>query len=240
MANFIKRSVHAERPTYDLAFRSYMVRIFAYMSAALAITGITSYFTFASGFITYLYLNNHITVLGWLVTFAPVVMVMLISSNITNLNINSIRVLLSAYSFLIGLSLSSIFMVYATLEIARVFFITAILFLTMSIYGYTTKKDLTSVGSFMMMGLIGIIIASLVNLFLRSPAIYFVTSIISIFIFIGLTAYDVQRLKDSFDYVGQDNDVRDRASLMGALVLYMDFINLFLSLLHIFGKKEKR
>ena len=136
-----------------------------------------------------------------------------------------------------GLSLSAIFQVYTGTSIARVFFITAGTFGAMSLYGYTTKKDLTTMGSFLIMGLIGICIASLVNLFLSSPALSFITSLLGVFIFIGLTAYDTQRIKLSY-VEGNDNESAGRSAIMGALTLYLDFINLFIFLLRFIGDRR--
>ena len=198
MSEYIRQTAYSTRSTYSLELRSYMVRIFSYMALALMITGAVSYFAFESHLIRYFYSPRGITGLGWLVTFAPIVMVFLVVPQIGTLHINTARFMLGLYSGVMGLSLSHIFIVYAAIEITRVFFIAASIFLTMSIYGYSTKRDLTSLGSFMMMGLIGVVIAYLVNIFLRSPAIYFVISVISVFVFIGLTAYDVQKLKENF------------------------------------------
>jgi FtsH-binding integral membrane protein len=178
--------------------------------------------------------------LGWLATISPLVLVLLVAPRIWSMGLNNLRLVLGVYSVLMGVSLSHIFITFAAIDITRVFFITAILFFAMSFYGYTTKRDLTSVGSFLIMGLIGIIIASIVNLFLQSPATYFIISVITIFIFIGLTAYDVQKLKKIFDQAVQTNNAIERICLIGALTLYMDFINLFLALLHIFGDRKKR
>ena len=198
MSEYIRQTAYSTRSTYSLELRSYMVRIFSYMALALIITGTTSYFTFETGLINSFYSPQGITGLGWLITFAPLVLVFFIVPAIGRMELNNCRLMLGIYSAVMGLSLSHIFIVYASIYITRVFFITASIFLTMSIYGYTTKRDLTSIGSFMMMGLIGVVIAYLVNIFLRSPAIYFVISVISVFVFIGLTAYDVQKLKENF------------------------------------------
>ncbi len=224
--------------TYDLQLRSYMVRVFSYMALALMLTGIASYLTFETGFINLFYSIQGITGLGWLVTFAPLVIVLLVVPKMGTMMLNDIRMALGLYSVLMGLSLSHIFITYAVIDITRIFFITACLFLIMSIYGHTTKRDLTSLGSLMMMGLIGVVIASLVNIFLKSASIYFVISVISVFVFIGLTAYDVQKLKDTFNSRYSDA-VQDRVSLLGALMLYMDFINIFITLLHLFGHRRR-
>jgi FtsH-binding integral membrane protein len=136
-----------------------------------------------------------------------------------------------------GASLSSIFMVYVGASIARVFFITAGTFAAMSLYGYTTKSDLSKLGSFLMMGLIGIIIASIVNIFIKSTQMEFIISILGVLIFVGLTAYDTQKIKDMY-YDGGDSEVMAKKSIMGALTLYLDFINLFIMLLRVFGQRR--
>lgn len=230
----------SEYRTYNAQLRSYMVRIFGYMSIALIITALTSYMTYETGLIRYFYNARGVTGLGWLVTFAPLALVLIIVPQIRTMDISNARLMLALYSAVMGMSMSHIFISYAGVDITRVFFISASLFLAMSLYGYTTKRDLTSLGSFMIMGLIGVLIASLVNIFLKSSAIYFIVSIISVFVFIGLTAYDAQKLKDNFYRVKYEGSDRERVSLMGALILYMDFINLFMALLHLSGDRKSR
>lgn len=233
------RRIVQKAEAYNLELRAYMVRIFNYMAVALVITGTTSYLTFETGLVSSFYSTEGISSLGWIVTFSPLIIAFLVMSGFKTMGLNDLKLLMVGYSVAMGLSLSHIFITYAALEITRVFFITASLFLAMSIYGYVTKKDLTNVGSFMIMGLIGIIIASLVNIFLKSAAIYFVISILSVFVFVGLTAYDVQKLKDNFNHIGYEYEGEEKRSLMGALILYMDFVNLFLALLHLFGNRKK-
>ena len=143
------------------------------------------------------------------------------------------------YSALMGLSLSSIFIVYTSISVIRTFFITSATFAGMSLYGYTTKKNLEGMGQFLMMGLIGIVIASVVNIFLKSSGVNFVVSILGVLIFSGLTAYDVQKLKQTYNYVGVNSDVEQKVAIIGALNLYMDFINLFLFLLRFVGNNRE-
>ena len=141
------------------------------------------------------------------------------------------------FAALMGASLASIFLVYTGASITRVFFITAGTFGAMSIYGYTTKRDLTKLGSFLMMGLIGIIIASIVNIFMKSSMMYFVISILGVLIFVGLTAYDTQKIKNMY-LASDDSEISGKKAVMGALTLYLDFINLFIMLLRLFGQRR--
>jgi FtsH-binding integral membrane protein len=173
----------------------------------------------------------------WVVALAPLGVVMYMSFGIRGMSASRAQTLFWVFSFLMGLSLSTIFLQYTGASIARVFFITSITFGSMSIYGYTTKRDLTGLGSFLFMGLIGIIIASIVNIFMQSPAIYFAVSILGVLIFVGLTAYDTQKIKNM--YMAYDSgEVAAKKAIMGALTLYLDFINLFIMLLRLFGQRR--
>ena len=168
---------------------------------------------------------------------APLGMVFFLSFKINSMSVTTARNTFLAYSALMGLSLASIFAVYTAESIARTFFISASMFLTMSLYGYTTKKDLSGMGSFMMMGLYGIIIASVVNLFLGSTQLQFVVSILGVIIFTGLTAWDTQKIK--LMYNGSDSKtINNKKALMSALTLYLDFINLFIMMLRLFGERR--
>jgi FtsH-binding integral membrane protein len=162
---------------------------------------------------------------------------MWMSFGLAKMRASKAQTLFWVFAALMGASLSSIFMVYVGASIARVFFITAGTFAAMSLYGYTTKTDLSKLGSFLMMGLIGIIIASIVNIFLKSSQMEFIISIIGVLIFVGLTAYDTQKIKDIY-YDGGDSEVMAKKSIMGALTLYLDFINLFIMLLRLFGQRR--
>jgi len=171
------------------------------------------------------------------VIFAPLVMVFFLSARINSMSLSGAQIAFWVFAALMGLSIASIFLVYAHASIARVFFITAASFGALSLYGYTTQRDLSAWGSFLFMGLIGIIIAMLVNLFLASSALQFAISVIGVLIFAGLTAYDTQQIKDMY-YVGDDGTVAGRKAVMGALRLYLDFINLFMMLLQLFGDRR--
>jgi FtsH-binding integral membrane protein len=175
--------------------------------------------------------------LMWLFVLAPLGLVMLLSFGINRLSAGTALTVFFIYAALLGLSLASIFLVYTHASITRVFFISAATFGATSLYGYTTQRDLTNVGSFMFMGLIGLIIASVVNIFLHSTGLDWAISVIGVTVFVGLTAYDTQRIKEMYD-VNDDGSISGRKAVMGALRLYLDFINLFLMLLRIFGNRR--
>ena len=219
---------------YNKELRDYMVAVYQYMAFALAITGMVAVGAASSPTFMSLIFG---TPLQWVVAFAPLVMVFFMGARITTMSSDAAKVSLAVFAALMGLSLSSIFLVYTGESIARLFFIAASVFGSMSLYGYTTKKDLTSFGSFLIMGLIGILIASIVNLFLASSAMQFIISFLGVIIFTGLTAYDTQRVKDSF-FMLPDRGKATNIAVYGALTLYMDFINLFVMLLQLFGHRR--
>ncbi|GGF00701.1 Bax inhibitor-1/YccA family protein [Stappia taiwanensis] len=243
----------AEAGVYDEGLRAYMLGVYNYMALGLAITGVlalaTVYFatttdpslavaTLGNGkMLSSLGYTIYASPLKWVVMLAPLAMVFFLSFRIQSMSASTAQTTFWAYAALMGVSLSSIFLVYTGGSIARVFFITAASFGALSLFGYTTKKDLSAWGSFLFMGLIGIIIASLVNLFLASSALQFAISVIGVLVFAGLTAYDTQQIKEMYD--GADgSEVAAKKSIMGALRLYLDFINLFLMLLQLFGNRE--
>ncbi|MFP6742179.1 MAG: Bax inhibitor-1/YccA family protein [Alphaproteobacteria bacterium] len=224
----------AARADIDEGLRSYMLRVYNYMGSALALTGIVAYLTANSPV-----MMNAIfgTPLMWVVMLAPLGLVFFLSAKIQTMSATAAQTTFWVFAVLMGMSLASIFVVYTGTSIARVFFITAGLFGTMSLYGYTTKRDLTGMGSFLMMGLIGIILASVVNWFLQSSALEFAISVIGVLVFVGLTAYDTQKIKEM--YAASDSAaVMSKKAIMGALRLYLDFINLFLMLLRLFGNRN--
>jgi FtsH-binding integral membrane protein len=175
--------------------------------------------------------------LMWVIVLAPLGMVFFLSFRIQKMSVSAAQTTFWVFATLMGVSLATLFAVYTAESITRVFFITAATFGAMSLYGYTTKRDLTAMGSFLFMGLIGIIIAMVVNIFLQSSAIQFAVSVLGVLIFVGLTAYDTQKIKEMY-YVGDDGTVAGRKAIMGALSLYLDFINLFLMLLRLFGNRN--
>lgn len=221
--------------TYDFALRDYMVKIYNSMAIALGISGAVAFLVASSPALMQLFFA---TPLAWVVMLAPLGFVMFFSYKLNSISAEKARIYLWIYSGLMGLSLATIFVVYTGTSIARVFFITASTFGAMSLYGYTTKKDLTGMGSFLMMGLIGLIIASIVNIFLKSSAMEFALSAIGTLIFVGLTAYDTQRIKQSYYHFAGNSEMVGKMAILGALNLYMDFINLFLMLLRFFGDRR--
>jgi FtsH-binding integral membrane protein len=220
--------------SYDEGLKAYMNTIYKYMSLALLITGLTSFAVSETALVGLIFG----TPLVYLVMIAPLLFVIYFSSKIWSMSPERARNNLWIYSAIMGVSLTSIFLVYTSTAIVRTFFITSATFAGMSLYGYTTKKSLSEMGSFMIMGLFGVIIASIINIFLKSAGMEFAISILGVIIFTGLTAYDVQKLKESYDYVGVNSDSREKVAIIGALNLYMDFINLFIMLLRLGGERK--
>ena len=231
----------------DEGLRAYMLKVYNYMATGILMTGIIALLTFkmsvvtdSSGSIVGLtQVGNAIYMSGlkWLVMLAPLGIVFYMSFGINKMSAAKAQTTFWIFAALMGLSLSSILLVYTGMSITRVFFICSATFGAMSIYGYTTKRDLTKLGSFLMMGLIGIIIASIVNIFMKSSMMYFVISILGVLIFVGLTAYDTQKIKNM--YAASDTgELMGKKAVMGALTLYLDFINLFIMLLRLFGQRR--
>lgn len=218
----------------DLGLRSYMQSVFNLMAMGLGLTGLVAFAVAQSPELVH---TLYMTPLKWVVLLAPLGLVFYLGYSVQKLSQATAQLLFWVYSGLMGLSLGTIFLLYTSQSITRVFFITASMFLAMSLYGYTTKKDLTSMGSFMIMGLIGVVIAGLVNIFLQSSAMQFVISVLGVVIFTGLTAYDVQRIKDMY-YESAAGEALGKVAVMGALTLYLDFINLFMALLRLFGDRR--
>lgn len=229
----------------DEGLRSFMLKVYNYMASALILTGLVAYFASGSEAfvqaVTTTKANGMVgpSMLGWVVMLAPLAFVLFLGAGVQRFSQSTGQALFWAFSAVMGLSLYYIFQIYTGTSIVRVFFITAGTFGAMSLYGYTTQRDLTKLGSFLMMGLIGIILASLVNIFLASSALAFATSIIGVFIFIGLIAYDTQKLKSMYySFAGMGDEGLGKAAIMGALSLYLDFINLFITLLRFFGERR--
>src|SRR6202051_3585481 len=220
-------------PLIDAGLRDHMQRVSGYMAGGMALTGIVAYAAAASGF----YQSIAGTGLIWIVMLAPLAFVLAISFGIQRMSAGTAMLLFWLYAAVMGLSLGGIFLVYTGTSIARVFFITAATYGAISLYGYTTRSDLSGFGSFLMMGLIGIVIAALVNIFVGSSALQFAISLIGVLVFVGLTAYDTQRIKEM--YLDSDSaEIADKKAVMGALALYLDFINLFMMLLQLFGQRR--
>jgi len=237
----------------DEGLRAYMLRVYNYMAIGLGITGIAAYGAFMMAVtsdpslsVGQLANGTMVTSFGamlfnsplkWVVMLAPLGLVFFLSAKISTMSVSSAQITFWVFATLMGISLSSIFLIYTSTSITRVFFITSAAFGALSLYGYTTKKDISGWGSFLFMGLIGIIIASVVNIFLASSALSFAVSVIGVLVFAGLTAYDTQQIKEMY-YEGDSTAVAGRKSIMGALRLYLDFINMFIMLLSLFGNRN--
>lgn len=233
--NYTKSFVETRQPTYDMGLRKYMIAVFQYMAYALIITAIVSMGAASSDAFMNLIFNSP---LKWLIIIAPVIMAFYMGSKITSISEQSAQTLFAIFSGLMGLSMSNIFIIYTGESIARVFFITASTFGVMSLYGYQTSRDLTSMGSFLFMGIIGLFIAGLVNIFMQSSAMQLILSFVGVIVFTLFTAYDVQRIKEVYYQSGGNEYISKRLAIYGALSLYMDFINLFVSLLQFFGVRK--
>jgi len=247
--NILNKVKAAQQSTVviDEGLRAYMLKVYNYMATGILLTGIIALLTFKMSVVTNdsgaivgltqignaLYLSG----LKWVVMLAPLGVVIYMSFGIKKMSASKAQTTFWVFASLMGLSLSSILLIYTGLSVTRVFFICSATFGAMSIYGYTTKRDLTKLGSFLMMGLIGIIIASVVNIFLKSSMMYFVISILGVLIFVGLTAYDTQKIKNMYSS-SDTGELMGKKAVMGALTLYLDFINLFLMLLRLFGQRR--
>ena len=226
----------------DEGLRAYMLKVYNYMAVGLVLTGAVAFAVINVPAISSIFYVSgpgyaQLTMLGWVALFAPLLFVFVFASRLHAMDPNTAQTLFWVYAGLMGLSIAPIVSVYTSMSVAKVFFMTAGTFGAMSLYGYTTKRDLTKWGSFLMMGLIGVIIAMVVNIFLASPALHFAISVIGVLVFVGLTAYDTQRIKSM--YAAADGTaVMTRKAIMGALQLYLDFVNMFLLLLMLFGNRE--
>jgi FtsH-binding integral membrane protein len=229
----------------DAGLRAYMIRVYNYMAAGVALTGLVAWLTFSAA-VVQTGAGLQLTAFGqavfqgplmWVLVLAPLGLVFAISFGINRMQPATALMLFFVYAGLLGLSLASIFLIYTGTSITRVFFISAATFGALSLWGYTTKRDLSGVGSFLFMGLIGIIIASLVNIFLHSSGLDWAISVIGVVVFAGLTGWDTQRIKEMYDPM-DDGTIGGRKAVMGALSLYLDFINLFLMLLRLMGDRR--
>ena len=237
----------ASEAIIDQGLRAYMLKVYNYMASGVLLTGLIALAFFKLAVVTsgtgeivgLTSFGNSIyaSALKWVIMLAPLAVVFYMSFGIAKMSAAKAQTTFWVFAALMGASLSSIFLMYTGASITRVFFITAGTFGAMSIYGYTTKRDLTKLGSFLMMGLFGIIIASLVNIFMKSTMMYFVISILGVLIFVGLTAYDTQKIKNMY-LVSDSGELMGKKAVMGALTLYLDFINLFIMLLRLFGQRR--
>ena len=241
MADYDRQNLNARTDSaafIDEGLRAHMLRVYNYMGIGLAITGAVAFF-FAQWAVSSADIFNlvYVSPLKWVVMLSPFAFVLALSFGINKMSFATAQMVFWGFATVMGISLSSIFFIYTGASIARVFFITAAMFGAMSLYGYTTKRDLTAMGSFLMMGLIGIIIAMVVNMFLQSSALEFGISVLGVLIFVGLTAYDTQKIKEMYLEL-DSSEIAGKKAIMGALTLYLDFINLFLMLLRLFGNRN--
>jgi len=225
----------------DEGLRSYMLKVYNLMALGVAITGIAAFVTFqmavSNGQLTQFGQAIYSSPLRWVVILAPVALVFFLSFRIQSMSVAAARATFWAYAALMGLSLSSILLIYTGQSIVQTFFVSAASFGALSLYGYTTKRSLSAMGSFLVMGLFGLIIASVVNIFLASSALSFAISAIGVLVFAGLTAWDTQRIKEMY-FEADGADATSRKAIMGALTLYLDFINLFLFMLRFMGNSR--
>ena len=240
------RGYAADRAVIDAGLRAHMIRVYNYMAIGVALTGLVAWFTFQAAATTTAGGGIALTPLGqtlfnsplmWVLMLGPLALVFVISFGINRLSASAAMTLFFIYAASLGLSLATIFIAFTETSIARVFFISAASFGALSMWGYTTQRNLSPMGSFLIMGLFGIIIASLVNIFLASSALNWIISVIGVIVFAGLTAWDTQKIKEMYSAY-DDGTVAGRKAVMGALSLYLDFINLFMMLLRLFGDRR--
>jgi FtsH-binding integral membrane protein len=256
---------HPDAAVIDAGLRAYMLRVYNYMALGLVITGLTAIVIYllsvtgdaasaaklvrggiegparvsATMYLTPIGYALFVSPAKWLIILSPLVFVLALSFGIERLQPAMAQLLFWAFAALVGVSLSSVFLVYTHTSIARVFFITAATFGALSLWGYTTERDLSGIGGFLLMGLFGVVIASLVNLLLHSSMLQWLVSMVGVLVFAGLTAWDTQRLKSEYIYAAMDGEAMQRSAIRGALSLYLDFINLFTLLLQLVGEREQ-
>jgi hypothetical protein len=250
MADFDNRIVRGAATAttgYDAGLRAHMLRVYNYMTGALALTGAVAYAVANTPALLNLFFHQVVTaqgagmqptMLGYVVIFAPLALVLLLSFRIQQMSQGAAQLTFWAYAAMVGASLASILLFYTGASVALTFFVTAATFGAMSLYGYTTSRDLTGVGHFLIMGVIGLFIAMLANMFFQSAAMNFVISVLGVVIFTGLTAWDTQKIKQQYYAVGSDGAMAGKAAIMGALRLYLDFLNIFLFLLRFMGNRR--
>jgi uncharacterized protein len=243
----------------DEGLRAYMLRVYNYMAAGIALTGVVAYVIFtysvtsdptvvqAAGRVVPLHRGMYLTDLGftlfatpvrYVLMFAPLAFVFFLAWRIYSMSVGAAQLAFWAFAAVMGASLSVIFLVYTATSIAQIFFITAAAFGSLSLWGYTTKRDLSGWGSFLIMGAVGIMIAAILNVFIQSDMMRFIIASVGVLVFAGLTAYDTQQIKDNYYAVMGDAAAMTKGAIMGALNLYLDFINLFVSLIQLFGSRE--
>lgn len=228
----------AREAAFDAGLRSYMLSVYNYMASGVLLTGIVALLFATSGYVGLLFnALGRPSLLGWVVMFAPLGFVFALSFGINRMETGTAKLLFWAYSAVMGLSLSTIFLVYTGTSIAQTFFATAAAFAGLSLFGYTTKKDLSGFATFLIMGVVGLLVAMVINIFLKSTALDLAISAIGVLIFAGLTAYDTQKIKSMYAYVA-GTEMVGKTVVMGALNLYLDFINMFMFLLRFMGDRR--
>ncbi|MBW0006883.1 MAG: Bax inhibitor-1/YccA family protein [Sphingomonas sp.] len=233
-------AVSVPRAARDVGLRSYMLSVYNYMASGVLLTGIVA-LGFANSSLINLIVNpatGQATPLFWVALFAPLAIVFGLSFGINRISARTAQLLFWVYAGLVGVQFSSLFLVYTGASIAQAFFATAAAFLGLSLYGYTTKRDLSAMGTFFVMGVVGILVAMIVNMFLRSPGLDLAISAIGVLVFAGLTAYDTQKIKSIYFAVSGSGEAMAKSAVIGALNLYLDFINMFLFLLRLFGDRR--
>lgn len=236
---FNNRSASVSNAGVDQGLRSYMLVVYNYMAAALALTGVVAYTFYATGLLETVFTTPSLKPLTYVIMFAPLGVVFFMMFRIHKLSFAAAQTTFWIYASLVGLSLSSILMVYSGMSIAKAFFITASVFGSMSIYGYTTKKDLTGLGSFLFMAFIGILLVSIINIFfVESSALSMIIDILMVLVFVGFTAYDTQNIKQGYFMHGGSGEAAGKAAVWGALSLYINFIAIFINILQLIGNQE--
>ena len=226
-------SVGVPRAARDAGLRSYMLKVYNYMASAVLLTGIVAMVFAGSGFAAQIMA----TPLRWLIILSPLAIIFAMSFGVNRMKESTLQTLFWSFAVLMGLSMSTIFLVFTGVSIAQTFFAVTASFLGLSLWGYTTKKDLSGFGTFLIMGVVGLLVAMIINIFLQSTAMHLAISAIGVLLFAGLTAYDTQKIKSMYAYVA-GTDMMGKTVIMGALTLYLDFINMFQFLLSFMGNRE--
>ena len=226
-------SVGVPRAARDAGLRSYMLKVYNYMASAVALTGIVAMLFAGSGFAA----QVMVTPLRWLIILSPLAIVFAMSFGVNRMKESTLQALFWSFAVLMGLSMSTVFLVFTGVSIAQTFFAVTASFLGLSLWGYTTKKDLSGFGTFLIMGVVGLLVAMIINIFLQSTAMHLAISAIGVLLFAGLTAYDTQKIKSMYAYVA-GTDMMGKTVIMGALTLYLDFINMFQFLLSFMGSRD--
>ena len=230
---------YSDEKIIDEGLRNFMLKVYNYMAGGLILTALCAWFVSHNVTILKLFFTPHgYSALGWLVLFAPLIMVFAFGWVLNKGTLQQVQTLFWVYSAVMGISLAPLFLAYTGTSVARVFLITSATFGALSIYGYTTKKDMSAWGSFLIIGVIGLIIASVVNIFLKSTGLDYALSYLTVFIFAGLTAYDTQKIRSLYFLGMRNEEIAARGAVAGALSLYLDFINMFLALLRILGDRR--